>query len=59
MSVSLILSEKLQEEKGIMRKKKKKNANFWPFWHHYKMVRTWLFVTFLISLCSVCWGQHT
>ena len=28
------------------------------FWHRSKLAVTWSFATFLISMCSLCQGQH-
>ena len=38
--------------------KKKQNDKILALWHRSKMAVTWLFATFLISICSVCRGQY-
>jgi len=42
------------------RGRKRKTTIFKVFWYRFKMVglRTWLFATFLISVCSFCRGQQ-
>ena len=46
------------EIKSVTKKKKKKDT-FFAFWHRCKTVVTWMYATFLISICSFCRGQHT
>jgi len=66
MSVSAILPEKSrenkkceeEEQKKKNKNKKKKNDKILGIWQHFKMAVTWLYATFLISMCSLCRGQH-
>jgi len=60
MFLSVIVPEKSRGNEKC--DKKKKNDTFLAFlpsyWHRCKMATTWLYATFLISICSFCRGQH-
>jgi len=57
MSLSVIVPEKSRgNKKGD--KEEEEEEELWPFWHRCKMAVTWLYATFLISICSICRGQH-
>ena len=61
MSVSAIVPEKSHGNKKCGEEEETERQNFCPFWHRSKYSKisvTWLFAPFLISICSLCPGQH-
>jgi len=59
MFLSVILPEKSCGNKKCDKDEEEEERHiFWPFWHRCKMVVTWLYATFSISVCSFCRGQH-
>jgi len=58
MTVSATVPEKSRGNKNKKCNEEEEGQHFWPFWHHCKMAVTWLYATLLISICSLCRGQH-
>jgi len=57
MSLSVKVSEKSRGNKNCDKEEEEEEQQqqrhiFWPFWHRCKMAPTWLYATFLISICS-------
>ena len=62
MLVSVLCSsfrETAWTKKVWRRKSRRRTWIFGRFWRLFKVTWTWLFATFLMSMCSFCGGQHT
>ena len=59
MSLSVIVPEKSRGNKKCDKEEEEKEQEERHFWHRCKMAATWLYAKFLISICSLCRGQHT
>jgi len=59
MLVSIVVPEKLSGQKGVTKKQKKKNMNFWAFLTSFYSNPDMNICNFLMSVCSSSGVEHT